>query len=58
MRKYLTKKQAIIMFKEIAMSIPSHDKPMLREAWNNYTDSLCKDGEISDRQYSTWSNPY
>ena len=34
------------------------DKVALREAWNNYTDSLCKDGLITERQYETWSNPF
>ena len=33
------------------------DLPMRREAWNNYTDALCKDGEISDWQYENWSQP-
>lgn len=27
------------------------------EAWNDWTDSLCKDGEISDWQYDNWSHP-
>jgi len=27
------------------------------EAWNNWTDSLCKDGQISDWQYANWSHP-
>ena len=34
------------------------DKPALREAWNNFTDSLCKDGLITERQYETWANPF
>jgi hypothetical protein len=33
------------------------DLPMRREAWNNYTDALCKDGQISDWQYENWSQP-
>tara|TARA_R100001594_G_C3993356_1_gene252920 strand:+ start:398 stop:637 length:240 start_codon:yes stop_codon:yes gene_type:complete len=33
------------------------DKCMRREAWNNWTDSLCKDGRISDWQYENWSQP-
>ena len=33
------------------------DLPMRREAWNNYTDALCKDGMISDWQYNNWSQP-
>ena len=33
------------------------DSCMRREAWNNWTDSLCKDGRISDWQYENWSQP-
>ncbi len=33
------------------------DWPARREAWNNWTDALCKDGEISDWQYANWSHP-
>ena len=31
------------------------DWPARREEWNNWTDSLCKSGEISDWQYANWS---
>jgi hypothetical protein len=31
------------------------DLPARREAWNDWTDGLCKDGEISDWQYENWS---
>ena len=27
------------------------------EAWNNWTDSLCKDRRISDWQYENWTHP-
>ena len=33
------------------------DDVALAEAWNDYTDMLCKDGEITDRQYRTWTHP-
>ena len=33
------------------------DWPARCEAWNNWTDALCKDGEISDWQYANWSHP-
>lgn len=33
------------------------DRPMRAEAWNNYTDALCKDGRITPRQYETWIHP-
>lgn len=28
-----------------------------REAWNNFTDALCKDGTITPYQYDTWAQP-
>ena len=31
------------------------DWPARREEWNNWTDSLCKSGVISDWQYANWS---
>ena len=34
------------------------DWTALREAWNDWTDALCKDGEITSKQYETWSNPF
>lgn len=30
----------------------------LWEAWNDWTDALCKDGRITTRQYERWDNPY
>ena len=33
------------------------DWPARCETWNNWTDSLCKDGEISEWQYANWSHP-
>lgn len=43
--------QAFEQWRELAADIPADDGPMLSESWNNYTDSLCKDGELSDLQY-------
>ena len=37
---------------------PSRDKAALREAWNNFTDALCKNRYITAKQYDTWSNPF
>jgi hypothetical protein len=54
----MTKKQVETMFKEEVLPfINRSDKPALREAWNNYTDLLCKDGQITIRQYETWTQP-
>ena len=33
------------------------DIPARSEAWNNWTDAMCKDGQISDWQYDNWSHP-
>ncbi len=33
------------------------DEPARSEAWNNFTDYLCKDERISDWQYANWSQP-
>lgn len=33
------------------------DMPVRCEAWNNWTDSLCKSRKISDWQYANWSHP-
>lgn len=33
------------------------DYPARSEAWNNFTDALCKDGAITSHQYNTWSHP-
>ena len=35
-----------------------HDKPALRESWACYIDSLCKDNEITLKQYENWRNPF
>jgi hypothetical protein len=58
----VTKTQALKRFqREVAPSVVARygksDKPACREAWNNWTDSLHKDGEITSRQYETWSGP-
>jgi hypothetical protein len=61
----LTKAAALSAFKEHQDETGNpvyksmlNDKPMIREAWNNFTDSLCKDGFITDSQYNRWSNPF
>ena len=68
----LTKKQALQMFLEFyegprgslpcfgprGYEGPRGDVSWKREAWNNFTDSLCKDRQISSHQYDTWTNPF
>jgi len=33
------------------------DECARREAFNNWTDAMCKDGQISDWQYENWTHP-
>ena len=33
------------------------DRSRRCEDWNNYTDALCKNGAITERQYMTWVTP-
>ena len=55
--------QAVEMFtNDIVPVIPTlHDGTIdtiaTSEAWNNWTDSLCKNRVISDWQYENWSHP-
>ena len=48
----LTKQQALRVFKQFY--------PISRTdlEWSYYTDSLCKDGKITLKQYENWSNPF
>jgi len=34
------------------------DKVAIRTAWNDWTDGLCKSGEITQKQYESWLNPF
>lgn len=43
------------MLAECAPNFPLDDEPALSEAFNNWSDSLCKDGEIHDEQYNQYS---
>ena len=59
-----TKKQVVAQFRELwadTVALEPHwrgDSIAKRTAFNDYTDSLCKDGEISLNQYESWSNPF
>ena len=59
MRKsYMTKKEVEKLFKtEIYPTLNKSDKPMIRELWHSFTDTLCKNGEISEKQYDNWNTP-
>jgi hypothetical protein len=62
----ITRDQAIAQFKECVLpsvrkqeceNESDFDEVMRSEAWSHFTDSLCKDGQISDWQYMNWSTP-
>lgn len=61
----MTKAQAVALFKEEVLPIiqsryetdGERDVIARSEAWNNFTDALCKDGQITDHQYETWVHP-
>lgn len=61
MERTLTKKNALEIFKEDRKGEEfwrTLDSIAKRESWNNYTDSLCRAGSISLKQYESWSNPF
>ena len=65
LRNVMTWKQAVEQFNEYVLAAViityeqdgQKDIPARCEAWNNWTDSLCKDELISDWQYENWSQP-
>lgn len=62
----MNKKQALAEFKyyvlpAIKASFEQNgriDRVARAEAWNNFTDALCKDGRITMKQYENWANPF
>ena len=63
--RVMTRDQAINEFELFVLpTVTEHyeqdgiiDGPARREAWNNWTDGLCKDNQISDWQYANWTQP-
>lgn len=61
MRIKYTKQEIIKEFKGLfsgELERLKNDIPAKRELWNNYTDSLCKDGWITENQYNNWTGIY
>ena len=57
----LSKKQALIIFRDLYKDFLKKnrfDYVAKREAWNNWTDGLCKDGTITSWQYENWDQPF
>lgn len=62
MTRKLTKAQVVALcrmtFREYPDQFPRGDVIAKREFFNDYTDSLCKEGDITLKQYESWSNPF
>lgn len=57
----MTKTEAVAHCRQVFRERPEHfkgDAAARREFFGVYIDSLCKDGEITLRQYQTWTNPF
>jgi hypothetical protein len=58
----MTKAEALKIWREEIKPVTikqygKDDKPALAEAWNNWTDNLRQNGEITLKQYNTWKAP-
>jgi hypothetical protein len=59
----LLKSTAVSLFENVVLpgviaAYSESDKVAIRTAWNDWTDGLCKSGEITQRQYENWMNPF
>lgn len=61
----MTKQEAVRIFKRHDMAFIREryekdgvpDWPARRDAWNDFTDYLQREGKITMRQYETWTHP-
>jgi Na+-transporting NADH:ubiquinone oxidoreductase subunit NqrF len=59
----MTKAEAVSQFNELwknKVNLYPHimnDDAMKSEDWNNYTNMLCKNGVITEKQYNSWDSP-
>jgi len=53
----MIKKQVESIYKETHPDFRTWDKGRKRLSWDLFTDSLCKDGEITNHQYFSWVRP-
>ena len=57
----MTKKQVVEYCLEVFRDNPAEfrgDVTAKREFFNDYTDSLCKNRQITVKQCETWTNPF
>ena len=63
-KKKMTKAEAIQLFRFIykikaeQLGYRRGDDIAKRTEWNDYTDALCKDGLITEKQYENWGQPF
>ena len=58
MKRKMTKAQVLKDFRASIGDSLRGDAIAKREAFSNYTDMLCKDGLITEKQYENWTNPF
>ena len=56
----MTYKEAVKIFRETYIDLYEKgvDYWTAQECWANFTDILCKDGTITQKQYNTWETPF
>ena len=59
----MTKADALTAFHEkvFPLAVKTYgkdDRPTIREAWNDYTDVLIQNGQITLVEYETWVGPF
>ena len=56
----MTKAEAIKQFKSLYKAWGCSDDDVIakRTYWNDYTDLLCKNGQITLKQYENWGQPF
>lgn len=54
----MTKEEAQKYFERYYLKEGEYDYWTVQEMWSAYVDGLCKEGEITQKQYDTWTTPY
>lgn len=57
-KEQVKKEFEIYVLPNVIARYGTNDKPAVRTAWNEFTDLLCKQGTITQKQCDTWDNPY
>ena len=63
-QKPMTKAEAVKLFrfiykvKAIQLGYRRGDEVAKRTEWNDFTDALCKDGLITQKQRENWDQPF